>query len=169
MIVKYERSYDGITSLERNDIEKFDKIINIVGKGITINDVEDLKRGDTFVVSNLNELGFNSGENLELIKYLFNNGVKVDIQNYGVIDREKINNLELLFEYEKECMVQRIAYAKHVAKLNNNDCKGGRPRIKKDKEKLILKLLKQGSTYAEISKLAGVSTATVCRYKQKYM
>lgn len=169
MIAKYERSYDGVTSLERNDIEKFDKIVNIVGKGITIDDVKDLKFGDTFIVDNLNELGFNSGENLELIKYLFNNGVKVVVENYGVIDREKISNLELLFEYEKECMVQRIAYAKHVAKLNNNDCKGGRPRIEKDKEKLILKLLKQGNTYAEISKLAGVSTATVCRYKQKYM
>ena len=171
MIVRYVRDLESISKDDIATIDKTscDKIIEVIGESITLDDVIDLKEGDAFVVETINTLGFNSVKNLELIKELYNRGVKVDIKNFGVINGERLHYLEVLLDYEKECMVERLRNAKHIAKQNNKNFVDGRPRIYNDDVyDYIIKLLNEGNTYDEIRKLTVVSKATISRIKKRY-
>ena len=171
MIFRYVRDLESISKDDISLIDKTscDKIVEVIGESIALDDVMDLKEGDVFVVETINTLGFNSVKNLELIKELYSRGIKIDIKNFGLINQERLHYLEVLLDYEKECMVERLRNAKHIAKQNNENFVDGRPRVYNDDVyDYIIKLLNEGNTYSEIQKLTGVSKATISRIRKRY-
>lgn len=170
MKVKYIRSLnqDDLDNIDLEDISTYDKIVKIKGDAIKVEDIKSLNKGDIFVVDTLNVLGFNSSKNLNLIKKIHSMGIGIEIINYGVINNSKIKELEILLEYEKNCMVERLKNAKHIAKQTKENFRDGRPReYVKEVEEYVVKLINEGRTYTEIVKITGISRATISRIRNR--
>lgn len=146
----------------------YDKVVFVDNDCISEADVETLAEGDTFVVETLNVLGTDNEHNLGLLKFLSARGVSIEVLNFGLINESRLNDIEILFGYEKQRMIEKVKKAKEIAKKTNRNYKDGRPRTYTDEvEKYVVGLLNKGNTYTEIVKLTGISKATISRIRKK--
>lgn len=134
--------------------------------------MKNLKAGDTLVVTKLDRLGRSASQASKLITDLFEKEVTVNVLNVGILSKNSLNvlmtNLLLSFaQYERDMIVERTQEGKAVAKATNPDFKEGRPP-KYDKEQFdnAMTLLKDHS-YAQVTKLTGISRSTLIREKKK--
>ena len=133
--------------------------------------LEELKTGDTLVVTKLDRLERTAVEGVTLVQELLADGVNVYILNMGMIEDSPVGKLILTImlafaEFERDLIIERTQEGKEIAK-KNPDYREGRP--KKFKRKQIahaLELLKE-HTYREVEELTGISKSTLIRAKRE--
>lgn len=134
--------------------------------------IEDLKYGDTLVVTKLDRLARNTVEGIQIVDGLFKRGVAVHVLNVGLLENTTMGKFFLttmlaVAEMERNTILERMNAGKEIAK-QNPDYREGRPvTYKKEQKAHALELLKSGKTYSEVTKLTGISKSTLIRYKRQ--
>ena len=132
--------------------------------------LNQLKPGDTLVVTRLDRLARNVTEGVSTIRGLFAKNVRVHVLNVGLLENTAMGNFfitTLLAVAELEhCMIlERTAAGKEIAKTRDG-FKEGRPPIARAKIELAIGLLEKHS-YKRVSEMTGISVATLARYRRK--
>lgn len=150
----YKDSFTGT----KTDRPQFDKLINA------------LTAGDTLMVTKLDRFARSMTQGSELVNELLKKGIKVHILNIGIMDNtpasKLIRNIFFSFaEFERDMIVERTQEGKAIAK-QREDFREGRP-LKFDDMQIdnALKLL-QDHSYAQVTKLTGISKSTLIRAKK---
>lgn len=130
-----------------------------------------LQENDTLVVTKLDRFARSSLDGINVIRNLFERGVKVHVLNMGIVEDTPtgrlIFSIMMAFaEFERDMIVERTSEGKEIAKLDP-DFREGRP--KKYSKKQIehgLELLKT-HTYRQVEDMTGISKSTMIRAKRK--
>lgn len=139
----------------KTDRPELDKLLN------------QLKSGDTVVVTKLDRIARSVVQGAELIEKIGNMDVSVNILNMGLIDStptgKLIRNVMLSFaEFERDMIVQRTQEGKAIARLEPN-YREGRPKKYTSKQiEHSLRLLEDHS-YSQVSEMTGISRSTLTR------
>lgn len=130
-----------------------------------------LKEGDTLVVTKLDRFARSATDAIEIIRGLFENGVKVHVLNMGLVENTPTGRLILTImsgfaEFERDMIVERTQEGKAIAKQDPN-FREGRPRkFSKARIEHALELLEKLS-YKEVEKQTGISKSTLIRAKRR--
>jgi DNA invertase Pin-like site-specific DNA recombinase len=133
--------------------------------------LEELKEGDTLVVTKLDRFARTTADGINTIKNLFEKGIKVHVLNMGLVEDTPTGRLILsvmlaFAEFERDMIVERTQEGKAIAK-QKPDFKEGRP--KKYSKKHIenaLQLLETHS-YRQVEEKTGISKSTLIRAKKR--
>lgn len=135
--------------------------------------LKELKENDTLVVTKLDRFARTTGEALQVIKDMFNRGIKVHVLNMGLIENTPTGNLIFTIlmsfaEFERNMIVERTQEGKAAARQRmGKDFKEGRPnKYTREQIKHALELL-ESNTYKRVVELTGISKATIIRERQK--
>jgi Site-specific recombinases, DNA invertase Pin homologs len=133
--------------------------------------IEDLKDGDTLIVTKLDRFARTTTEGLNIIERLLKKNVKVNILNMGIMDNtpasELIRTIFLAFaQFERDMIVERTQEGKAIAKQRPG-FKEGRPKAytKKQLDHALGMLTINGgsSSYTEVAEITGISKSTLIR------
>ena len=131
-----------------------------------------IKPFDTLIVTKLDRLGRSVTSVSQIISYLLDSEITVNILNLDVIRKNPtntllINVLSSFAQFERDMIVERTQEGKAIAKRTNPDYHEGRPR-KWDDDQLdnAMNLLKDHS-YSQVVKLTGISKSTLIREKKR--
>ena len=133
--------------------------------------LEVLQEGDTLVVCKLDRFARTAIEGVQVVRELFERGVRVHILNMGLVENTLTGNLILTVmlafaEYERGMIVERTQTGKAVARQDPN-FKDGRPKkFTPEQIDLALSLLEQGKTYRQITTMTGISKSTLIRARR---
>ena len=133
--------------------------------------LEELKEGDTLVVTKLDRFARTTADGINTVKELFERGVKVHVLNMGLIEDTPTGRLILsvmlaFAEFERDMIVERTQEGKAIAK-QKPDFREGRPRkFSKKHIENALKLLETNS-YKQVESMTGISKSTLIRAKRK--
>ena len=134
--------------------------------------LEQLRRGDTLIVTKLDRLGRSVSQASQVITELMDDGITINVLNLGILSNDSVNtllrNVLLAFaQFERDMIVERTQEGKAMAKSSDPDYKEGRPR-KWDTDQLdnAMNLL-QNHSYAQVTKLTGISKSTLIREKKR--
>ena len=132
--------------------------------------LNQLKPGDTLVVTRLDRLARNVTEGVSTIRGLFAKNVRVHVLNVGLLENTAMGNffittLLAVAELERCMILERTAAGKEIAKTRDG-FKEGRPPIARAKIELAMGLLETHS-YKRVSEMTGISVATLARYRRK--
>ncbi|MDY6292159.1 MAG: recombinase family protein [Succiniclasticum sp.] len=132
--------------------------------------LNQLKPGDTLVVTRLDRLARNVTEGVSTIRSLFNKNVRVHVLNVGLLENTAMGNffittLLAVAELERCMILERTAAGKEIAKTRDG-FKEGRPPIARAKIELAMGLLDEYS-YKKVAEMTGISVATLARYRRK--
>jgi DNA invertase Pin-like site-specific DNA recombinase len=128
-----------------------------------------LKEGDTLVVTKLDRFARSAVDAIQIIRNLFEQGVKVHVLNMGLIENTPTGKLILTImsgfaEFERDMIVERTQEGKAIAK-QREDFREGRPKkFKKAQIEHALKLLETNS-YKQVEDITGISKSTLIRAK----
>lgn len=156
--VIFKEKYTG-TSMDR---PQFDKLL------------DQLKSGDTLVVTKLDRLARNTQDALDIANLLRSNKVTLNILNMGIINDSPIGNLTFTVfsafaQFERDLIVARTKRGKAWAKSHNPDYSEGHPyKYNELQIEHAYNLRKQHWTYAEIEKVMGISESTLRRRLRRY-
>lgn len=132
--------------------------------------IREIESGDTLVVTKLDRIARSASKGIALVDELLDKGVKVQILNMGTLDNSTTGKLirSIFFafaEFERDMIVERTQEGKAIAK-QKEDFKEGRPKRFDDMQiENALNLLKDHS-YAQVTKLTGISKSTLIRAKK---
>lgn len=133
--------------------------------------LNNIKEGDTLVVTKLDRLARNVKEGIEIVEMLFSRGVKVHVLNVGLLEdtpmgRFFLTTLLAVAEMERNLIIERTQEGKAIAK-RNPDFREGRPKkFSKKHIEHALSLLDTHS-YKQVESLTGISKSTLIRAKKK--
>ncbi|MCT4455974.1 recombinase family protein [Lactiplantibacillus paraplantarum] len=125
-----------------------------------------LNTDDELIVTKLDRFARNTREALDIIQDLFNNNVKINILNMGVIDNTPTGQLiftifSAFAQFERDMIITRTQDGKEYAKKFNPNYRDGRPyKFTEAQIKHAYELKQHGKTYQEIEKLTGISIST---------
>lgn len=130
-----------------------------------------LKEGDTLVVTKLDRFARSTGDAIETIKGLFEEGVKIHILNMGLVEntptgRLIFNVMSAFAEFERDMIVERTQEGKAVAR-QNPDFKEGRPKKFTKKQIQHALHLLDNQSYKQVEEVTGISKSTLIRAKRK--
>ncbi|MCK0473923.1 recombinase family protein [Halalkalibacter sp. APA_J-10(15)] len=131
-----------------------------------------VNEGDTIVVTKLDRFARSAGDAIQIIRELFDKGVKVHILNMGLIENTPTGKLIFTImsgfaEFERDMIVERTQEGKAIAK-QRADFREGRPKIYGKKQiEHALGLLENGNSYKEVTEITGISKSTLIRAKRK--
>jgi len=149
---------DKFTGTKR-DRPEFNKVLDV------------LQEGDTLVVTKLDRFARSSLDGINIIKDLFEKGIKVHVLNMGIVEDTPtgrlIFNIMMAFaEFERDMIVERTQEGKAIAK-QRDDFREGRPKkFSKPQRDHAMKLLETHS-YKEVEAMTGISKSTLIREKKK--
>lgn len=130
-----------------------------------------VQEGDTIVVTKLDRFARSAGDAIQVIRELFDKGVKVHILNMGLIENTPTGKLIFTImsgfaEFERDMIVERTQEGKAIAR-QRDDFREGRP--KKFSRKQIEHALKMLEThsYKEVEETTGISKSTLIRAKKR--
>ena len=135
--------------------------------------LNDLKEGDTLVVTKLDRFARTTRDGIEIIRDLFKRGIRVHVLNMGLVEDTPtgrlILNIMLAFaEFERDMIVERTQEGKYIAK-QRDDFREGRPKKYSRKHiEQALELLESYS-YKEVSERTGISKSTLIRANKERM
>ena len=137
-----------------------------------LNLLEVLQEGDTLVVCKLDRFARTAIEGVQVVRELFERGVRVHILNMGLVENTLTGNLILTVmlafaEYERGMIVERTQTGKAVARQDPNFRDGRPKKFTPEQISLALSLLEQGKTYRQITTMTGISKSTLIRAKQQ--
>ena len=129
---------------------------------------QQLKYGDTLIVTKLDRFARSATEGLSLINNLLERGINVFILNMGLIDNTPIGKLITtillaIAEFERDMIIERTQAGKEIARSKNGFREGRPPIDQKRKDFAADLILNQHKTYNEVVELTGLSKATVAR------
>ena len=132
--------------------------------------LNQLRPGDTLVVTRLDRLARNVTEGISTIRNLFSKGVRVHVLNVGLLENTAMGNffittLLAVAELERCMILERTAAGKEIARTRDG-FKEGRPPIARAKIELAMGLLDKHS-YKKVAEMTGISVATLARYRRK--
>ena len=130
-----------------------------------------LKRGDTLMVTKLDRIARSLTQGIELINGLIERGIRVHVLNMGVMDNsptgQLIRNVMLAFaEFERNMIMQRTREGKQIARTKEGYREGRPKKYGRQQMDHAMELL-QDHSYSQVSKLTGISTATLAREKAR--
>ena len=130
-----------------------------------------LKRGDTLMVTKLDRIARSLTQGIELINGLSKRGIKVHVLNMGVMDNSPTGQLFRNFmlavaEFERNMIMQRTREGKEIARTKEGYREGRPKKYGRQQMDHAMQLLKNHS-YSQVSKMTGISTATLARAKKK--
>ena len=133
--------------------------------------LEVLQEGDTLVVCKLDRFARTAIEGVQVVRELFEKGIRVHILNMGLVENTLTGNLILTVmlafaEYERGTIVERTQTGKAVARLDPNFRDGRPKKFTPEQIQLALSLLEQGKTYRQITTMTGISKSTLIREKK---
>lgn len=128
--------------------------------------ISKLSSGDTLIVTKLDRLARNTIEGMEIVKELFDKGVRVHVLNVGLLENTTMGKFFLttllaVAEMERNMIVERTQEGKMLAR-QSPDFKEGRPRTSKAKLNHAIDLLEQ-HTYKQVVEMTGISKSTLIR------
>ena len=133
--------------------------------------IASLKENDMLVVAKLDRLARNTVEGIEIVKEIFKKKAAVHVLNVGLLEDTSMGQFFLttllaVAELERNQIIERTQSGKAIAK-QNPDFREGRPeKYDSDQINHALELLKNHS-YAQVTKLTGISKSTLIRAKRK--
>lgn len=135
--------------------------------------LEQMKAGDTLVVTKLDRIARSVSAGSELIKDLISEGITVNVLNIGVLSNTSMNqllvNILLAFaQFERDLIIERTQAGKEIAKQNPN-FRDGRPTEHTD---MILETWLKAKednnwSYAQLEKESRISKSSFMRYNRK--
>ena len=110
-------------------------------------------------------------EGVQVVRELFERGIRVHILNMGLVENTLTGNLILTVmlafaEYERGTIVERTQTGKAVARQDPNFRDGRPKKFKPEQIDLALSLLAQGKTYTQITAMTWISKSTLIRAKR---
>ncbi len=132
--------------------------------------LSELTEGDTLVVTKLDRFARSASDAIQIVRELFERGVKVHILNMGLIENTPTGRLIFTImsgfaEFERDMIVERTQEGKAIAK-QRNDFREGRPKkYGKKQVEHALKLLESHS-YKQVEAMTGISKSTLIRAKR---
>ena len=133
--------------------------------------INDLKQGDTLVVTKLDRLARNTVEGISIVQDLFNKGIAVHVINIGLLENTSMGKFFLttllaVAEMERNTIIERTQTGKAIAKTKAG-FKEGRPKIYTQKQiNNAIEMLKSNS-YTEVAEITGISKSTLIREVRK--
>lgn len=130
-----------------------------------------LETGDTLVVTKLDRFARSAVDAIQIIRNLFEKGVKVHVLNMGLVENTPTGRLILTImsgfaEFERDMIVERTLEGKQIKMEKDADATLGRPKkFKKAQRDMALQLLEKHS-YNEVAHMTGISRRTLIRYKK---
>ena len=130
-----------------------------------------LKEGDTLVVTKLDRFARSAVDAIQIVRELYERGVKVHILNMGLIENTPTGKLIFTImsgfaEFERDMIVERTQEGKAIAK-QRDDYREGRPKKYSKKQiEHALKLLETHS-YKQVGEMTGISKSTLIRAKKE--
>ena len=111
-------------------------------------------------------------EGVQVVRELFERGIRVHILNMGLVENTLTGNLILtamlaFAEYERGTIVERTQTGKAVARQDPNFRDGRPKKFMPEQIDLALSLLAQGKTYRQITIMTGISKSTLIRAKNQ--
>lgn len=156
----YTEKYTG-TKLDRPELQKA---------------LSQLEEGDTLVVTKLDRLARSAKDAIEIVRGLFEKGIKVHILNMGIVENTPTGRLVFTImsafaEFERDMIVERTQEGKAYAKENNPNFKEGRPKkFSRAQVSHALKLVMEDNyTYPEVVEMTGISKTTLLRERRKLL
>lgn len=133
--------------------------------------IEQLKDGDTLIVTKLDRIARSTIEGATLVKELQERGVIINVLNVGVLDNSPAGKMMTtmflaIAEFERDLIVTRTQEGKEIAKKNPNYRDGRKPT---DQVRLnhALDELERGKTYKQVARETGISVSTIQRAKRR--
>lgn len=133
--------------------------------------IEQLKEGDTLVVTKLDRIARSTIEGATLVKELQERGVIINVLNVGVLDNSPAGKMMTtmflaIAEFERDLIVARTQEGKAIAKQNPHYRDGRKPT---DQVRLnhALDELGKGKTYKQVARETGISISTIQRAKRR--
>jgi len=133
--------------------------------------IEDLKQGDTLVVTKLDRLARNTVEGISIVQELFNKGISVHVINIGLLENTSMGKFFLttllaVAEMERNTIIERTQTGKAIAKTKEG-FKEGRPKKYTSKQiNNAIEMLKSNS-YTEVAEITRISKSTLIREVRK--
>ena len=132
--------------------------------------LDDLKSGDTIIVTKLDRFARSVSQGIVLINELNNKGITVNVLNIGVIGNTPAGrltrNIFLAFaEFERDMIIERTQEGKKLAKNKPNYREGRPPKYSREQIQHALDLLDEYS-YTTVTKMTGISKTTLARHRK---
>ena len=149
----FQEKYTGTTTHR----PKFARLLSIV------------QPNDVIIVTKLDRFARNTGEALQVIQQLFENQVRINILNMGIIDDTPVGRLiftvfSAFAQFERDMIVTRTQEGKSYARRHNPEYREGRPKIYSDQKiQQAYELHQEGLSYRELSQRTGISISTLRR------
>jgi DNA invertase Pin-like site-specific DNA recombinase len=134
--------------------------------------LSELKAGDTLVVTKLDRFARSASDAIQIVRQLFESGVRVHILNLGLVENTPTGRLIFTImsgfaEFERDMIVERTQEGKAIAR-QREDFREGRPKkFGKQQIEHALELLSQGNSYTKVEDMTGISKSTLIRAKRK--
>ena len=130
-----------------------------------------LKKGDTFMVTKLDQIARSVMQGIKLISGLNKRGVKVHVLNIGLVDDSPtgklIRNVMLSFaEFERSMIMQRTREGKAIARTKAGYHEGRPKKYGRQQQDHAMQLL-QDYSYTQVAEMTGISKATLAREKAR--
>jgi len=151
----YEEAFTG-TKKERPELDRL---------------LDDLKSGDTLIVTKLDRIARSASQGAELVKGLLDRDITVRILNMGVLDSTPAGKLvtTVMFafaEFERDMIVERTREGKDVARTDPN-YREGRPRKYTPIQLHHAMELLNDHSYKQVEAMTGISVPTLAREKRR--
>lgn len=131
--------------------------------------LENLQSGDTLMVCKLDRLARSVEEGIQIVRRLFQKGVKVHVLNLGLLEdspmgRFFLQTLLAVAEFERELIMERTRIGREVAR-SKPGYKEGRPRkFTNEQLKWASRLKLEGHSYKEIEQMTQISKSSLQRF-----
>ena len=117
------------------------------------------------------EKQISSIEGVQVVRELFERGIRVHILNMGLVENTLTGNLILTVmlafaEYERGTIVERTQTGKAIARQDPNFRDGRPKKFTPEQITWALSLLDQGKTYRQITSMTGISKSTLIRARK---
>jgi len=131
--------------------------------------LKTLSKGDELVVTKLDRAFSNRNECIKIINKLLNKDVQLRTlsgffasNNSPILSSSIFNILNELDNLDNECLRERKKENLLKRRLTGNNL-GGRPRISRLKESLVMRLREEGNSYRSIRAQTGIALSTIRR------
>lgn len=134
--------------------------------------IEQLKEGDTLIVTKLDRIARSTIEGATLVKELQERGVVINVLNVGVLDNSPTGKMMTtmflaIAEFERDLIVSRTQEGKEIAKQNNPNFRDGRKPTDIVRINHALDELEKGKTYKQVARETGISVSTIQRARRR--
>lgn len=131
----------------------------------------EIKEGDILIVTKLDRIARSLTQGSELVNYLIDMDIKVNILNIGIMDNTPSSRLtrNIFFsfaEFERDMIVERTQEGKMIAKQFKDYREGRPPKFSRIQMEHAMNLLEH-HTYKQVEELTGISKSTLVRAKRK--